>query len=174
MIWTTLFGALLVFGLRLADVAMGTVRTRLTMRGRRAESALIGFVEVLLFVLAFTRVMSNIDNIWNVLAYCGGFAAGTLLGLSLEERLALGYNIVRIVTRTEWEQLTLALHDGGFGATQVMGQGRQGPVAIVYTIVRRRQVPAVLALCDELASDAFITIETARQVYRGTFARAMK
>jgi uncharacterized protein YebE (UPF0316 family) len=174
MYWSILLGALLVFALRVADVSIGTIRTLLTVRGLKAASALIGFLEVLIFILAFTRVMRQVDGIWNVLAYSAGFATGTYVGMILEEQLALGFNVVSIVCKEEWAAIALALRHSGFGATHVVGEGKDGPVGIVHSIVRRKQVPAVLALCDELAPEAFITTEGTQQVYRGYIARAVK
>jgi len=144
------------------------------VRGRKLLSALLGFVEVLIFLLAISKVIREVNNVWNVLGYCGGFAAGTLVGMTLEQRLALGFSLVRIISRTRWLEIMQRLRQEGFGATQVIGEGRDGPVGLIYSIVRRRQVPAVVALCEQLDPQAFITVEEAGRVYRGYLGRAVK
>ncbi|MCZ7666925.1 MAG: DUF5698 domain-containing protein [Chloroflexi bacterium] len=83
-------GMLLIFCLRILDVSMGTIRTIMVVRGLRKWAVLIGFVEVTIWVVAISQVISNLNNLWNVLAYSGGFAAGTFVGMHLENRLALG------------------------------------------------------------------------------------
>jgi uncharacterized protein YebE (UPF0316 family) len=81
-----LFGAALIFLARVVNIAMATVRMLLSMRGQRVLSAIIGFFETMIFVLAIGQVLQNMGNIWNLLAYCGGFAVGTLVGMEIEER----------------------------------------------------------------------------------------
>jgi uncharacterized protein YebE (UPF0316 family) len=139
----------------------------LMVRGRRFVSALIGFLEVLIFVLAISRVILEMENIWNILGYCGGFAVGTIVGMALEDKLAIGFSMVRIISITRWLEITQMLRQAGFGATQVIGEGRDGPVGIVYSMVRRKQVPDVIRSCEELDPQAFITVEEAGRVHRG-------
>ncbi|MDH7486537.1 MAG: DUF2179 domain-containing protein [Anaerolineae bacterium] len=174
MSWQPLLGGLLIFSLRLIDVSMGTVRMLMVVRGRKFLAALIGFFEVMIFLLAISKVVREVGNFWNVLGYCGGFATGTIVGMTLEQRLALGFSVVRIISKTRWLEITQALRQESFGATQVIGEGKDGPVGIIYSIVRRRQVPAVVALCERLDPQAFITVEEAGQVYRGYLGRAVK
>ena len=174
MLWQPLLGGLLIFGLRVIDVSIGTVRMLMIVRGRKLLSALMGFVEVLIFLLAISKVIREVNNVWNVLGYCGGFATGTIVGMTLEQRLALGFSVVRIISKTRWLEITQALRHESFGATQIIGEGRDGPVGIVYSMVRRRQVPAVVALCEQLDPQAFITVEEASRVYRGYLGRAIK
>jgi len=83
-----LLGGLLIFLARVVNVSMGTVRTLLGMRGQKHWATAIGFIESLIFILAISRVLQNVGNVWNVLGYCGGFAAGTWVGLVIEEKLA--------------------------------------------------------------------------------------
>lgn len=174
MSWQPILGGLLIFGLRLIDVSMGTVRMLMVVRGRKFLAALIGFFEVMIFLLAISKVVREVGNFWNVLGYCGGFATGTIVGMTLEQRLALGFSVVRIISKTRWLEITQALRQESFGATQVIGEGKDGPVGIIYSIVRRRQVPAVVALCEQLDPQAFITVEEAGRVYRGYLGRAVK
>ena len=174
MNWEPILGGLLIFGLRVLSVGMGTIRTLLMVRGRRYVSALMGFIEVLIFVLAISKVILEMDNLWNILGYCGGFAIGTILGMALEDRLAIGFSMVRIISKTRWLEITQMLRQEGFGATQVIGEGKDGPVGIIYCLVRRRQVPVVIGSSEELDPQAFITVEEAGRVHRGYLASAVK
>jgi uncharacterized protein YebE (UPF0316 family) len=174
MYWQPILGGLLIFALRVLSVSMGTVRMLLMVRGRRFISAFIGFFEVLIFILAISRVILEMDNIWNILGYCGGFAVGTIVGMALEDRLALGFSMVRVISKVKWLEITQALRQGGFGATQVIGEGKDGPVGIIYSMVRRKQVSAVVDLCEQLDEHAFITVEEAGRVRRGYVAGAVR
>ncbi len=88
MIWVMIGNALLIFYLRLVDVSLGTVRLIMIGRGRRKIAPLLGFVEVTIWVVAISQVITNLDNIFNILGYSGGFAAGTLVGMWIEDKLA--------------------------------------------------------------------------------------
>lgn len=167
MTWITLGNAVLIFFLRITDVSMGTVRTTMIMRGQRKWAALIGFVEVTVWVVAISRVISNLDTIWNVIGYSGGFATGTLLGMWIESRLALGYADLSIISRAKGVEIAESIRRAGFGATLLEGSGKSGPVHIVRVIIRRKDTREIIRLANEVDATAFVTVEETRQVMRG-------
>ena len=166
-----ILGGLLIFGFRVTDVSMDMVRLLLTVRGRKVVAGLIGFFEVLVFLLAISRVVTAMDNLWNVLGYCAGFAVGTVVGATIEEGLAIGYSLVRAVSSHQASAIAQALRAQGFGATKVAGEGKQGEVGIVLSVVRRRHVRTALRLIETMDPSAFVGVEDERTVYRGQFIR---
>jgi len=162
-----ILGGLLIFCLRLSDVTLGTLRILMTVRGRKLLAAMIGFVEVTIFVVAISRVVRNVDNVWLVLGYSSGFAAGTLVGMTIEERLALGWTVVRIISTDLSKTVAAALRQAGFGVTEMSGQGMRGTVEIYEVVVRRADLPRVLQMVEQVDSKAFVTVEETRRVYRG-------
>jgi len=162
-----LSGAVIIFVLRIIGVTLATLRVLIMMRGRKILSASMGFFEVLVYVLAIGQVVNNLSNVWNLLGYCLGFAAGTLIGMSIEERLAIGFVTIRIVSRYNSQRMADAIRAAGYGATIDWGQGRDGTVGIVYATVRRREVDAVITTADEVDDDAFVTVEDTRTIRRG-------
>jgi uncharacterized protein YebE (UPF0316 family) len=164
---TAMLGGVLIFCLRLSDVTLGTLRILMTVRGQKLFAALIGFVEVTIFVVAISQVVRDANNFWNVVGYSGGFAAGTLVGMSIEERLALGFTVVRIICTDTSNAVAEALRAAGFGVTEMGGHGMRGPVEVLEAVVRRADVPSVLQIVDGTDRKAFITVEETRRVYRG-------
>jgi len=164
-------GALLIFGMRLTDVSLGTLRMILAFQGRSAVAAVIGFVEVTIFIVAIGKVMGNLDSPLNVLAYSGGFAGGTLLGLAIENRIALGTRFVRVITHRLNDRLVEALRDAGFGVTRVPGEGLHGRVYILFSVVRRKDLGRYIGFVQELAPKAFYTVEDARSSQGGFIGR---
>lgn len=162
-----ILGGLLIFCLRLTDVTLGTLRILMTVRGRKPMAALIGFIEVTIFILAISRVVRNVGNVWNVLGYSGGFAAGTLVGMTIEEHLALGWTVVRVISTDLSKRIADALRQAGYGVTEMSGQGMRGSVEIYEIVVRRADMPRVLQMIDKVDEKAFITVEESRRVYRG-------
>ncbi len=160
-------GGLLIFLARLVNVSMATVRTLLGVRGQKGLSTAIGFFESLIFILAISQVLQDVGNVWNVLGYCGGFAAGTLVGLVIEEKLAMGYAIVRAISQDYGAEIASALREAGYGVTEMAGEGLAGRVHVVTTVVKRRNIPAIMALVSGVDEAAFVTVDDANRVYRG-------
>lgn len=161
------FGPLVVFLLRATDVSMATVRMLLIVRGHRFLAPLIGFFEILIWVMAIGIVVQHLSSPLHVIGYAAGFATGNFLGLLLEERLALGLATVRTVVRSGGAELAAELRDAGFGVTEMIGRGREGEVDVLYSVLRRRQVPRALAMIDAGAPNSFVVVDEPREVRRG-------
>lgn len=162
-------GALLIFILRIGDVSLATMRFLIIMRGSKTISWLLGFVQAIVFIVAITKVLTDLGNWANVLAYSAGFATGTVVGLWLEELVGLGYGHVRIISSRHGAALADALRAEGFGVTLVAGRGRDGTVDVLNTSVPRRQVARLRGIVTRLDPEAFITIEMVRPLARGHF-----
>ena len=113
-------------------------------------------------------------NLWNVLGYCGGFAAGTWAGLVIEEKLALGYAVVRAISRDDGRKIALALREAGYGVTEMVGEGLSGRVHVVTTVVRRRDIPAIMGLVSQVDEAAFVIVDDASRVYRSHLRAAQR
>jgi uncharacterized protein YebE (UPF0316 family) len=158
---------ILVFLARVVNVSMSTVRSLLAMRGQSKLATVISFFESLIFIVAISQVLQNVDNIWNILGYSSGFAVGTWTGLKIEERLALGYAEVQVITQSTSNELANALRGAGYGVTEVVGQGLRGQVRVMTIVANRRDVPAITALASKIDEKAFVTVDSASHVYRG-------
>ncbi len=163
----TLGTVILIFFLRIIDVSLGTIRTILVVRGKRSLAPLIGFIEVTIWVVAVSQVITSIDNVWKVLAYSGGFAAGTLIGMWLEERLALGDVAVYVVSREAGEEIAEEVRKADYGATELPAFGHSGPVSMVSVVTPRKRLDELLQLVNSRDPLAFVTIDDKRQVVRG-------
>ncbi len=167
MFWSILGNSLLIFALRVTDVSMGTVRVIMITRGMKKLAALIGFVEVSIWVVAISRVMGSLGSVWSVLGYSGGFATGTLLGMWIEGKLALGYVFVHVFSMTKGAEIAQKVRGAGFGATQLRAEGQSGPVYLIQVAAPRKRVDEIIRLVNEVDATAFVTVEEARRVLRG-------
>jgi uncharacterized protein YebE (UPF0316 family) len=114
-----------------------------------------------------------LNNIPNLLSYCFGFSVGTLVGMWLEERLAIGYSTIRVISPGRGPTIAEALRKAGHGATEGTARGKDGVVGTVKTVVRRRDLDSACAIIYQAAPDAFVTIEEARRVQHG-YVRAAR
>lgn len=154
----------LVFFARIIDVSIGTLRIIFVSRSLKGWAAVLGFFESLIWVLAISQVMQNLTNVLTYLAFALGFATGNYVGVLIEERIALGSLIVRIITRKDAAVLTEHLWKAGYGVTNLRARGETGPVQLIFTVCRRRNLQDVLALVKRFNPRAFYTIEDVRFV----------
>ncbi|KKL44894.1 hypothetical protein LCGC14_2361130 [marine sediment metagenome] len=158
---------LLIFLARVADVSIGTVRLIFISRGLKYLAPLVGFFEILIWLLAIGQIMKNLSNPACYIAYAGGFAMGNFVGLWIAERLSLGVVLVRVVTNKDATELVGYLKSADYGVTIIDGQGATGQVKVVFTIVPRREVKRVVDLIKKFNPNAFFTVEEVGFVEKG-------
>ena len=163
---------LLIFAAELVVVTCGTLRIIFVSRGDKVLAPIIGFVEVTVWLFAISQVMKNVSDGCCFLAFAGGFTVGNFLGILIEKTLAMGLAQVSIVMPTDRRDLIDELRARDFGVTCVRGQGSQGPVDVVFTVVKRRQLPQVLSLVE--AAGAFYSVDEVTSVSHGIFPSAMR
>jgi uncharacterized protein YebE (UPF0316 family) len=133
---------------------------------------LVGFFEVLIWLLAISRIMQDLDNWVCYVAYAAGFATGNFVGMLLEERLAIGHEMIRVITRKDATNLIAELSDRGYGFTTVKAQGIEGEVAVIYIIARRSMIKEVLDLINLYNPRALYTVEAIKYVNKKIFHRS--
>jgi uncharacterized protein YebE (UPF0316 family) len=171
-LWPLLGIPLLIFLARTSDVSLSTLRIILVSRGHRRIAPLVGFGEVLIWLAALTQVLQHLDRPINFLAYAGGFAAGTWVGMLIEERLALGLVSLRVIAENDASGLIHDLSEAHFGVTSFAARGVQGRVRLIFTVLRRRDLPRALELVRRSQPRAFISISDVREAREGVLPPA--
>jgi uncharacterized protein YebE (UPF0316 family) len=161
--------ALGIFFAELCVVTISTLRIIFIARGRRWLAPVLGFFEILIWLFAITQIMRNLEDFWCFTAFAAGFTVGNFLGMHIEQRLAMGMVIVRIFTHRDAAALTAELRGAGFGYTSVNGEGATGPVRVIMTVVKRRQLAEVLRLIEDCDPGAFYAIDDLQEVSQGIF-----
>lgn len=160
---------LLIFLARIADVSIGTVRVIFVARGLKYVAPIVGFFEILIWLLAIGQIMKNLSNPACYIAYAGGFAMGNFVGIWIAEKLSLGVVLIRVVTKKDASELVGYLKSAEYGVTSVDGHGTGGEVKVVFTIVPRREAQSVVELIKRFNPKAFYSIEEVGFVERGIF-----
>jgi len=160
---------LLIALARVADVTLGTIRIIYISRGMKLLAPIFGFFEILIWLIAIGQIMQNLNNPVYYLAYALGFAGGNLVGIFVEERLAVGRVIVRIITQRDATALVAYLRSSGYGVTTVDAEGATGPVDLIFTVIDRKKVEAVVSSVQTYNPRAFYSIEDIRLVKEGIF-----
>jgi uncharacterized protein YebE (UPF0316 family) len=155
-----------IFCLRICDVTLDTMRIIFMTKGFKRLAPVIGFFEVLIWIVAITRIMQNLNSWVCYVAYAGGFAAGNYFGMLLDEKLAIGHELIRVITRLDSGDLADALRNAGFGVTSVKASGMQGEVGILYIIVNRKNQKQAIGIIQQYNPNAFFTVENIHFVNR--------
>lgn len=164
-------GYLLIFFARVADMSLDVIRILMLTRDRRIMAAVIGFVEVSIFIVAISQVLSGgLDDPLKVVAYAGGFATGNYVGSLIDSRLAIGYLSLQVFCdHCRDDLIAQTLRENGFGVTSVTGRGRDGERVILFVAIKRKDLGKALRTLDELYPDAFYNVQDARHIHGGVF-----
>ena len=165
---------ILIFLARIGDVSIGTVRIMLISRGKRFLAPCLGFFEMMVWLLAVRQIFFNMTNWVCYFAFAFGFAAGNFVGILIEEKLAMGLQVIRIITQKDAEALIESMKSFGFGVTVVDGKGAMGKVNVIFTIVKRCDQFKVIELIKQFNPKAFYSIEDIRGVSEGVFPGASR
>jgi uncharacterized protein YebE (UPF0316 family) len=160
-------GAGVIFLLRVMDMTLDTLRVLMVMRGRKGMAWGLGFFQAAIFILAITRVLSNLNNPLNVIGYAAGFATGNVVGMWIEERLAIGHIHLSIFSPRRGSALVERLRTDGYAVTELSGRGKDGMVSLLHCNILRKNVERVNRIVKEVDEEAFITAEEIRPVRRG-------
>ena len=161
---------ILIFCARIMDVSIGTMRVIFVSRGFKFYAALCGFFEVLIWIIAITQIIKNLNNPLYYVAYAGGFASGNYLGMVLEEKIALGTVLLRIIIPHEIEELEKYLTQSKFGMTVLEAKGIYGDVKILFTVVKRKELVNILCSIEAIDPNIFYTVEDIRYFNKNTLS----
>ncbi len=168
--WPVLATALLIFTARVADVSLATMRIVFISRGVRRLAPLIGFVEILIWLVALSQVFQHLDRPLHYVAFAGGYAVGTWFGLYLDGKMALGVVAVQIISRRDAADLVAELGERQFGITTVAARGLRGRVRLLYSVIRRRDLARLLQTVRKREPEAFVSVSDVRMASEGYFA----
>ncbi|MFC1551986.1 DUF2179 domain-containing protein [Candidatus Latescibacterota bacterium] len=155
---------LLIFLSRVIDVSLGTMRMIFVSRGFKLYAVLCGFFEILIWLFAITQIMNNLTNPFYYIVYASGFASGNFIGMLIEERIALGNVLLRVVTQREPLELVNYLKNENYGVTILPAQGLQGTVTILFSVIPRCELPEIVKFIKSVNPKAFFTVEDVRFV----------
>ncbi len=160
---------LLIFTARVVDVSIGTLRIIFLSRGLRYLAPLCGFFEVLVWLLAISQIMQNLDSWINYLSYAAGYAMGNYIGMAIEHRLAMGLIALRVISNKDPAELVSRLKGSHFGVTIMDGRGAEGKVHIIFMVIKRKNLPYVARMLKECMPNAFVTVDDVRAASGGVF-----
>ncbi|MCF8234388.1 MAG: DUF2179 domain-containing protein [Bacteroidales bacterium] len=164
----------LIFLSRIADQTIGTVRLIFLSKGFKFYAPLLGFFEVIIWLLAVTQIIKHVDNVISYVAYGAGFAAGNYIGMIVEEKLSIGKVIIRIIPKYDTKVLLNYMKEQGFGVTKIDAEGSMGKVNVIFSVLNRKDLKQLIPAINEFNPHAFYSIEDVRTVKEGVFRTQKK
>ncbi len=150
---------LLIFVARILDVSIATIRIVLLNKGSEFWAPVLGFIETLIWVIAIGEIMKNLGSPITYLAYAGGFAAGTYIGVILEKKIAMGTSLIQVITKVEAASLAEVLRHMKLPIASVKAEGNEGPINILYITTRRKDLSSIFKIIKFHNPSAFVTVE---------------
>lgn len=160
---------LLIFVARIIDQSLGTIRIIFVSRSLRKLAALVGFFESLIWLIAISQIIQNLDNWLSFIAFAGGFAMGNYVGIYLENKLAIGMLCLRIITHEDASELVDELRESKYGVTTVSATGASGNVRLILSVIKRSDLEGIQAIITKRVPKAFVSVEDVRSVKEGFF-----
>jgi uncharacterized protein YebE (UPF0316 family) len=158
---------LLIVAAKISDVTLGTVRIIVVAKGDKYLAPILGFFEVLIWVLTIGLIMANLNNWLAYFFYAFGFAIGNYIGILMEERLAMGNVIVHVITKKKAGDLLRILKARKYRITHLKAQGNEGEVSVIYILVKRKNLDKLVKRVKKTHPRAFFSIEDVRFVSEG-------
>jgi len=158
---------MVIFFIRMSDMSIDTLRVMFVIRGRKLLALILGFFQSSLWVVAISSVLSNLDNPWNIIGYASGFAAGNVVGMTIEQWLAIGHSNLRVISSRRGNLIAEIIRKSGYAVTEVPSRGKDGMVLMILCSVFRRDVNNIKREICDIDQDAFITVEDVYPLHRG-------
>lgn len=159
----------MIFCARICDVSLGTIRVIFISKGIKYLAPIIGFIEVIIWLLAIGQIMNNLTNIIAYIAYGAGFASGTFIGMLIEEKISLGLTSIRIITKEDPREMIKYLRSQNYGVTSIDGEGATGKVKMVFTIIKRQDLLNIVDIIKKFHPNAFYSVQEVKSVAEGVF-----
>ena len=162
---STLFYILLplfIFFARILDVSINTIRIIYVLAGKKYIATILGFFESLIWLLAIRQIFNHLDNMYSYIAYPAGFACGILVGMKIEERIALGKLIIRIISKESITPFKNYLIENDLRFSLIQSEGAAGEECILFTVIKREQLSELEDVLRKHVPNAFYTVESVK------------
>lgn len=161
---------IIIFFAKIIEVSFSTIRLVYINKGERVKGAILGFVEIMIWLVVVSSVLNNItEDPIKVFIYAAAFSLGNYLGVTIESKIAVGLASIQVVVdKKDGEILADALRDQGYGVTIIEGKGKSESIKnLLFIQLKRKKIPAAIKLIKEYNPEAYITINDIKTMLGG-------
>ncbi|UCZ53782.1 DUF5698 domain-containing protein [Bacillus shivajii] len=164
----------IILVINIVYVTLFTVRMIFTLKGQRYSAAIVSIVEIIVYIIGLGLVLDNLDRIENLIAYALGYATGVLVGIKIEEKLALGYITVNVITKEYEPDIPNALRDKGYGVTNWVAYGREGERLMMEILTSRKSEYDLYTTVKNMDPNAFIISHETKAFFGGFWVKGVR
>ncbi|RFA34203.1 DUF2179 domain-containing protein [Virgibacillus dokdonensis] len=164
----------IILVINIVYVSLSTVRMILTLKGRRYIAAFVSMFEIVIYVLGLGLVLDNLNEIQNLIAYAIGFGIGVICGSMIEEKLALGYITVNVISSNPDIAFTKQLRDKGYGVTSWFAYGMEGDRLSMQILTPRKYELKLYETIKQIDPKAFIIAYEPKQIHGGFWVKQVR
>lgn len=153
---------LLVCAAKIIEITIQSLKTCMMVREQRFKAAALGFVECAIWGLVISTIIGTLgDNLFLLLFYCAGYAAGLFLGSTLEGKIALGTSSLQLIANDEnTAKIIEYLHEHNKGYTTFDGQGSKGKMNMIFIVLPRRETNKMLREIRKICeNNVFVVVD---------------
>ncbi|MET0785570.1 MAG: DUF5698 domain-containing protein [Paenisporosarcina sp.] len=165
---------LIIFTINIVYVTFFTIRMIMTLKGYRYFAAALSVVEVVVYVVGLGLVLDNLNEIQNLIAYALGYGTGVIIGTKIEEKMALGYITVNVITTEESRTLPSLLRSKGYGVTDWEANGLEGNRKAMQILTPRKYELKLYATIKEIDPKAFIIAYEPKTIHGGFWVKTVR
>jgi len=160
----------IIFFAKIIEVSISTIRIVYVNKGERAKGAILGFVEIMIWLVVVSSVLHNItEDPIKVFIYAISFSLGNFIGVTIESKIAVGLSSIQVVVNhKDGEILADILREQGYGVTIIEGKGKNDSIKnLLFIQLKRKKIPEATRLIKEHNPEAFITVNEIKNMFGG-------
>lgn len=165
---------IIIFSINIVYVTFFTIRMIMTLKGYRYLAAVVSMVEVVIYIVGLGLVLDNLDQIQNLVAYAIGYGSGVIVGSKIEEKMALGYITVNVITSEQNQHLPNALREKGYGVTDWAANGKDGDRQSMQILTPRKMELKLYTTIKEIDPKAFIIAYEPKSIHGGFWVKQVR
>lgn len=161
---------LVIFVAKTIEVSISTIRLVYNSKGERFKGAILGFFEIMIWILVVSSVLNNItEDPLKIIAYAAGFSLGNLLGVYIESLIAIGISSIQVVVSEETgEVLAKNLREHDFGVTIIDGEGKDhSKKNLLFIQLKRKKIPDAVKIIKQTDPKAYISVNDVKSTIGG-------
>lgn len=160
---------ILIFISKVIELALGTLRLIVVAHGKKWLGAFLQFAIALVWVIVTGAVVINITkDPLKVFFFALGSLVGSYLGSIIEEKMAMGDNLLMSITDTNLGKIIAEkVRNEGYAVTVLKGEGKDQNRHILMVMVSRKKRQHVIDVIKQIDVSAMIIAENIRSINGG-------
>lgn len=161
---------IIIFCAKIIEVSISTIRVVFIGKGERVKGAILGFVEIMIWLIVVSSVLNNItEDPIKMLIYAAAFSLGNYLGVTIESKIAVGLASIQVVVNEkDGDVLADILREQGYGVTIIEGKGKNESIKnLLFIQLKRKKIPEAVKLVKQHNPEAYITVNDIKSMVGG-------